>query len=172
MIKPGSFAVAHMIQPQEIGSYFDRSRWPLHITLLPWFGAGASHAEVRRELSRLAQEIVPFDVTVGQQALFGTNKDVPVRLLTDQTPVLQLHHTLLESLRLLQLSLADEETMWAGDKFIAHSTEQRNGMLLNTGDRLHVDAMYLITLQDPQLCQILARFELRGQAASGESARA
>jgi hypothetical protein len=170
MIQPGSYAVVHMVRPQEVGSYFDRARWPLHITLLPWFGAGAPHAVVRRELSRLSQDTAPFDVIVGEQAMFGTNKDVPVRLLTDQTPVLSLHHTLLESLRLSQLTLADEEVMWAGDKFIAHITEQPNGVLVNAGDRLRMDDWYLVTLQDPRRCQILARFELRGQSASHEGA--
>ena len=163
MARPGDLILVHMLEPQEIGSYFDRHRWPLHITLLPWFSARPDqHAQLRQTLTQVAQTVPPAAVTVGGIAQFGPHKDIPVNLIADQTTLVPLHQALLDLIHELGMPLVSAE--WIGPTFTAHISryEDRHA---NAGDTVRVGSFYLVQLLNERTCQILGRFDLNGQHA-------
>jgi 2'-5' RNA ligase len=170
MPKPGSLVVVHMLDSQEVGSYFDRSRWPLHITLLQWFEATQEqHREVRQELARIAQDAVPVTVIVGSEAMLGPDETVAVDLIADKTVLRPLHQALYDAVHLLQLPLESEQ--YDGENYLPHVARQPGHHYVTHGQQIRVDDMYLVQLVDGPLCQILARFELRGVAEQRDALR-
>lgn len=161
MAQPGSLIVVHMLEPQAVGSYFDRQRWPLHITLLPWFHATQErHHQLEQELTRVAQSTPPISVAVGEQHMFGPGKNVPVNIIADREKLQSLHESLLSLTRLLQLPL--DNAAFTGRQYTAHISRYED-RFVNQGDTLRVADFYLVQLLDGRTCQIISRFELRGR---------
>ncbi|WP_403024975.1 2'-5' RNA ligase family protein [Salinibacterium sp. GXW1014] len=69
------------VEPLDVDDSFRVDRWPLHITVVPPFTARVSLAEIVRLVHSVAQGEEPFTVTVGVEALFGRDHDVPVNLI-------------------------------------------------------------------------------------------
>ena len=160
MAHPGDLILVHMLELQEVGSYFDRHRWPLHITLLPWFRASPEQRQqLRQSLTRLAQTVPPATVTVGAITQFGPNKDILVNLIADQTALATLHQALFDLTRMLGMPLVSSE--WTGPNFTAHIGRYED-RYADAGDAVHIGDFYLVTLLDGSTCQILGRFELKG----------
>jgi 2'-5' RNA ligase len=163
MVQPGSLILVHMLDPQGLGTYFDRTRWPLHITLMPWFEVMQPQQSVlRRELGLLAQATPPINVVVGDTALFGPNQEVPVNLITDQLVLMRLHTALLDLVHLLQLPIENER--WVGAAYKAHIS-QTIDRRVDPGDKIIVDDFYTVRLIDNHICQITEHFQLKGSDA-------
>jgi hypothetical protein len=163
MPKPGSLIIVHMLDPQEVGSYFDRSRWPLHITLLQWFGAiQEQHRAVRQELLRIAGSTAPVTVAVGDEAMLGPDKSVVADLIANKTLLQPLHQALYDVVRLMQLPLENEQ--YDGENYLPHVTRQPGNHYVTRGQQIRVDDIYLVQLVEGTMCQFLARFDLRGEA--------
>jgi len=157
----GTYIVVYMLQPQAIGSYFDRSRWPLHITLLPWFGiAPSKRDQFRYEMEQLERTKPALKATIGEAALFGSERNVPVNIIADQGELKSLHLSLLQIAHLLQLPLVD--TSWVNDQYIAHITERTGYPHPEPGDNLSIDGFYIVRLVDNALCQVVSYHQLRG----------
>ncbi|HSX34883.1 MAG TPA: 2'-5' RNA ligase family protein [Candidatus Saccharimonadales bacterium] len=160
MPQPGDLILVHMLEPQAVGSYFSRERWPLHITLMPWFGAPATlRSQLHVGLNQVAQSQPAEQVVIGDQALFGPNQDVPVELLTEPGALQPLHEALLSLVQLLQLPLVNPQ--WTGENYRPHIARY-NGQHVDAGDAFTVADMYLVELQRDSSCQILTRLELKG----------
>jgi 2'-5' RNA ligase len=161
MARAGDLIVVHMLEQQAVGSYFDRKRWPLHITLLPWFGATQpQHEPLRRGLSQLALTMPPITVAVGEQAMFGPNHDMPVHLVANKTELQSLHQALLGLTKLLQLPMQNPQ--YTGPDFTPH-VSQYEDRHVNIGDTITVGDVYVVQLIEGRTCQIIGRFELKGR---------
>jgi 2'-5' RNA ligase len=162
VVRPGDMILVHMLEPQMVGSYFDRGRWPLHITLMPWF---SSPTERRRELEAalklLAQATPPASLIIGEPALFGPNKDIPVQLVAEAGKLRPLHQGLLDLLKLLQLPLTAGHS-FIGPEYTPH-VSQYEDRRTEPGQRVEASDFYLVELQRNNTCQITARYELKGQ---------
>jgi 2'-5' RNA ligase len=157
MVRVGDLIIVHMLQPQAVGSYFDRQRWPLHITLLQWFGATQSqHEPLERSLRLLAQAAPSVSVTVGEEAAFGPNREVPVHVITQSQPLMTLHQDLLSLINLLQLPLRSPQ--YTGEHFTPHVT-QHEDRHARIGDTITVSDFYLVQLFEESTCQIIDRFD-------------
>lgn len=157
----GTYIAVYMLQPQAIGSYFDRSRWPLHITLLPWFDVVSNkHDSLQHELGQLERTKPPIKITVGDTALFGPDRNVPVNIIASQDEVKSLHLSLLQIAHLLRLPLTD--TSWVDGRYIAHITKRDGHPHPDVGDSLLLDGFYIVRLVDAALCQVVSYHQLRG----------
>lgn len=163
MARPGSLIVVHMLEPQMVGSYFDRRRWPLHITLLPWFDAAQDqHIPLRQSLIQVALTQPPVQVTAGAVAQFGARQNAQVNVIAEAGALQSLHQALLDAVRLLDLPM--QNTAHVGPAFRPHVTRYED-RYVNLGDKLRVSDFYLVKLEEGSICQILARFELKGPHA-------
>ena len=76
-MRGGKFLPAFFVEPVELGTSFQRGKWPLHMSLF-----APVETSFEPELAQLMREYVnpmePFMATIGKQALFGDNEDLPV----------------------------------------------------------------------------------------------
>lgn len=165
MARPGDLIVVHMLEPQAVGSYFSRQRWPLHITLLPWLAAAEPQvAQLRQQLQRLALAQPPLSLTVGEEAQFGPQQDIPVNVIANQEALQPLHQALVNLAQLLQLPLAGAN--YTGKNFRAHISRYEE-RYASKGDQLAINDFYLVALQRDNSCQIVGRYELKGEPSNG-----
>lgn len=160
MARAGDLLLAYMLESQPVGSYFDRSRWPLHLTLMQWFTPRGGLQALRQELSLAARNIAPVVVTVGKEALFGPDATIPVNVIADQAPVRHLHMVLLGVLR--QLGLQVNDAQWVGEGYTAHVTQQGDERRAREGQKLCIDGFHIVRLIDDKTCEIVAEFALEG----------
>ena len=57
------------------------TRWPHHITVLPWFKA---NTEALTSLESIAAKFLPVAAEIGNTAMFGARNDIPVRLVESE----------------------------------------------------------------------------------------
>jgi len=165
MAQPGDLILVHMLEPQAVGSYFSCQRWPLHITLLPWFSASAEQVvRLREQLQKLAFAAAPFTVTVGAEAQFGPQQDIPVNVIADPAALQQLHQALLSLTQLLQISLVNADYV---DKNYRAHISRYEGRYANEGDHIALHDFYLVQVQRDNSCQIIGNFELRAGPSNG-----
>lgn len=161
MARPGDLILVQMLEPQAVGSYFSRQRWPLHITLLPWFTATESQlGQLRQQLERLAFTTAPFTVTVGGEAQFGPKQNTPVNIIADPAALRQLHQALLSLTQLLQLPLVNAD--YVGKNYAAHISRYED-RYASAGDKHTFHDFYLVALQRDNSCQIIGNFELKAE---------
>ncbi|MBF0673039.1 MAG: 2'-5' RNA ligase family protein [Salinibacterium sp.] len=86
------------VEPLSVDDSFRVDRWPLHITVVPPFTARVSLAEIVRLVHSVAHDEKPFTVTVGDEALFGRDHDVPVNLIVHEERLFGLQHKLTDAL--------------------------------------------------------------------------
>lgn len=161
MAKTGDFILVHFINPQSIGLTFERRRmqWPLHITLIVWFGlpAAARQDELEARLQEVAGSSAPFDLEIGPVAYFGPKKDVPVNTVLNQSPAHSLHINLKKTLDTLEVSYQSEQ--WTGNAFTAHIT-QHGDAEVEAGTTLRIEDFYLAELLPKNTCRVVKRYDL------------
>ncbi len=83
--------------PLEQGDKLVKSKWPLHVTLVPWF-EHAKQNKLRRELGTVAQRARPVEAVLGEKALFGfVEKIIPVWTINENYQLRQLHDSALRA---------------------------------------------------------------------------
>ncbi len=150
--------IVSFLENQPEGDTFVRSRhggWPLHITLVPWFGV-SDYEKLDLELRRIVQKQHPVTAVIGSEQLFGSNHDIPVNVIENQTELKQLHDELTS---IIQSGGEFFEAQWVGDKYNAHITKHMNeGQQLNVGDRCLIDHLYVVKMLDDDHCQFLKKY--------------
>ncbi len=136
MARPGDLILVHMLESQEEGSYFDRKRWPLHITLLPWFEAPDLEM-VRAKLTAKLKGIKSFEVTVGERSFHGDYKGRPVMEINNSPQLQHLHETLLSVIQENQWPLQGRYT----SKLYSPHVTQKAGR--DAAGTLHIAAVYI-----------------------------
>lgn len=106
-----SYAVVALFHPLEIGTTIDRRAWPPHVTLASNFAAAVATDRIIEVVTEAAQETEPLRVRVGEEALFGPNRDVRVRLVESERAV-GAHMRLTDQLESLSGFFAEEPTYW------------------------------------------------------------
>lgn len=83
------YIVVFMLDKPVTGERF--TKWPLHITLKPWFQCADSTEKVINQLGELAKNTKSFKVRTGERAMYGPEFDVPVRLVEKTSELAELH---------------------------------------------------------------------------------
>lgn len=104
------YVVAAMFSEMTAGAEIDRKQWPAHVTVVSNFTTDAPVetlvATVRRVLT--AEGPLPFEF--GDRAMFGPNRDIPVRLVRSES-LATLHHELITELTSAGV-VADDPAYW------------------------------------------------------------
>ncbi len=156
----GSLIVVYLVEPRQPGDRFRRTRldWPLHITLVPWFSV-KSETAVIPELDSLVSNYPQFPVTVGQDAMFGPDKNIPVSIVATPEPCRKLQDILVKALRYHGAIFASER--WIGAEYRPHITHH-GSRRDQAGDTEHVRSITLVRLADQQTCEVVRHFTLKG----------
>lgn len=138
---------------------FNRSNWPMHLTLVPWFSAeSADNKKLSLALHRAARQHLAFNIIIGEQKLFGPDKNVPVHIITSPEPK-QLHELLVEEVEKAGYSI--ENKRWTGDRYQAHVTWYSYDHA-EQGAELPLREFSLVRLIEGNNCEVLEDFKLKG----------
>lgn len=131
--------VFHDLDGRSDGEYENS---PRHITLLPPISIPDNELNgFLNSLSIVAHETKHFNVTRGEEALFGPNHDIVVDKINDTEGRLQtLHNDLLQVAWLHELSRNVDMT-YAGLRYSPHST-RKNGIIFPEAHTIRNLSMY------------------------------
>jgi len=122
------------------------TKWPLHITLVPWFLYDGKISLLVAKINKKLKELEPFEVRVKDRKAFGPNKDIPVKLVEKTPQMMSLHARLYHLLITAGCKVESQE--YNTIDYTPHITT-RGDRTINSGVKLRIDAVYLIKdLQD------------------------
>lgn len=129
--------IAHILEPLPKGSEF--VSWPLHITIVPWFGGSGDNAI--KAMRAVVRQTQPFTIGTGSREFFGSKRDKPVRLMRHEDKLHQLHNNLLDSLAGYGLTL--NSTVHISAEYRPHVIDKQN-QALGEGEELRINRVELI----------------------------
>lgn len=121
MSRRNEHILAIILEPYEIGQKFEK--WPLHITIVPWFPADDT-AGLDKLLTALAAKQRPFSVRIGDVEYFGVKKDVAVNIVEPTEPLTKLHEQTVTLLDTADMSVHQRD--FIGPNYRAHITCQEH----------------------------------------------
>lgn len=121
------YTIVCFFYPQDLPASFSALDWPLHVTMLDTFKTDWSVEELGDAMQRVAAAIPAFTALPVEQAMLGPNKDVPVKLLQQDEPMLAFHRALLALQQDGNFVFNTPE--FVGDGFLPHATDQKDGQL-------------------------------------------
>jgi hypothetical protein len=154
----GKFLPAFFVEPVELGDEFPRGEWPLHMTYFPPVRAQftAGHAE---QLRRFVNPIEPFMATVGEDDMFGPNRDVPVRLMVPSERLQAVHRRILAVFQ--ELPHSTQFRMPYRPHVAIKSDDQR----VQEGDEIEVGGFSIVERPgNSNTWQVIAKIGLKGAA--------
>ena len=132
------------IEQASLGTIF--TKWPLHITLVPWFIYDGAVDDLAERIVDKLKGLKAFEVQVLSLKMFGPNKDIPVRLVEKTKPMMSLHARLYHLLVSIGCQVEKEE--YNTLDYMPHITVRGNRQI-DSGVRLSIDSIDLIkNLQD------------------------
>lgn len=159
VVDDGSLMLVHFVEQQLEGWTFERDHWPLHITLVPWFVVQDEEA-VNRGLERVAGDTDTLRLGVGEQDMFGVNRDVPVNVINNQADVMALHEKLIEAIG--RADMAFHKQQFPGQRYVAHITRHHiDGRHSNEHEEILMHDFQLVRLIDATTCRVERQFDLR-----------
>src|SRR5690348_4767850 len=105
---PGDRLVCVLLQPLEPGTAFHR--WPLHITIVPWFRSTADTKALTESLRDALQSRAAFTIAANGAARFGRGGAKHVRLVKLPSPLMDIERVVRDLLHNRQAWLVDETT--------------------------------------------------------------
>ncbi len=154
--------LGHFVEQASVGQPFPRSNWPLHITLVPWFLCSSSD-KLDEELEGILASLKPFEVTVGEPAMFGSKKNIRVNLIEPSSQLQKLHKLLVDLVH--KLGKIDTDERFTGDGYRPHITHVA-GRNAKPGERILVDSLHLTELIDNSHCKPLKHYEMAYEKAA------
>lgn len=160
---PGALILVIALEDLPIGYTFDRTRqsWPLHITLLNWFTT-QDEPSTLDALAHSASLVEPFVVLVGDDAMFGSENDVPVSLLENDAELKALHKNVLKTVLDTGGELS-QETVWIGDDYTPHATHH-GSKRAKPGENVTVSRICIVTVHEGDKCEV-ARYIPLGRSS-------
>jgi len=157
MIYSQKYALAHFLTPLADGMQFHMTEWPLHTTLVDVFMIDRATTNIDAKLAAVLSEIEPVTVGAKDDIVLGMT---PVVLLEKTLPLEQLHLAIVDLLE--ENGAIFNNTQFARDGFLPHSTIQDNGRL-SRGDVITIDSLSLVDMfpgGDWEQRKVLATFTL------------
>lgn len=115
----GDRVIVSLLQPLARGEQF--GKWPLHLTLMPWFRSNLGGFELQKVIATSLEGLEPFSATMGGMAHFGFNDQVPVRVVETPNGFEAIHARLLATFQAHpEIHVLDTEHV--GPQFRAHVT--------------------------------------------------
>ncbi|KRC46867.1 hypothetical protein ASE16_15830 [Leifsonia sp. Root227] len=153
-----SYAVVALFDPLEINATISRSEWPAHVTLASNFTAASTLDRLLDLVTQAAAAAEPLNVRFGEQALFGPNHDVRVRLV-DSEQAVGVHIRLADLLESLPGFAAEEPAYWR-EVYRPHLTLGPS-VTAAEGDRETANSVAVVEILGSD-AKVLALLRLRG----------
>ncbi|MDR6971571.1 2'-5' RNA ligase family protein [Leifsonia shinshuensis] len=153
-----SYAVVALFHPLEIGATISRRAWPAHITLASNFTTASTPDQIIEVVTEAAPAAVPLNVRFGEEALFGPNHDVRVRLVESGQAV-SVHMRLTDQLESLPGFVPEEPAYWR-DGYRPHLTLGPS-VTATEGNRETANSVAVIEILDSD-AKVLALLHPRG----------
>lgn len=118
------------------------TRWPMHVTIVPWFRTPADTDDLSHELSVHLSDIKPFTAVAGEEAGFGFRGRKKVNLIELPSPFQDIEHIVRNILHGNDSWIVDETTK-KKRQFLPHVTVQGTERL-NKGDTFVCDNVYIV----------------------------
>jgi 2'-5' RNA ligase len=133
------------------------SRWPLHITLVPWFEYPEPESILANHLDDFLKKVRITEGVVGKKTWFGY--DLPVRLVEPKDKIAKLHNDLLGAVSAAGGQLSAKT--YTGPRYTPHITV-RGQRSIEPGLVIKIDRITLVksVSDQPQLRQKTAEFRL------------
>jgi len=140
------YVVVLPLEPLAVGEVFTVAQWPLHVTLVEPFETDLDADALVAALAGVAREAAPrpISVAVGDDAMFGPRRDIPVSLVRDGGEIAALRAATIARLRELGVDLVRLRP-----DFRPHVTAKRHGRV-HRGERLDLGTVALVRLRPPE----------------------
>jgi len=139
------------------------TEWPLHVTILPWFGLPKDREQAfDNALTNRVYKVAPVFTVGGEVALFGPNKDVQVRKLRSIGTLASLHNLVLETVRGFDGTI---DSPYIERNYEPHVTF-RNEQGISEGQELKLATLQLIRGDTTGLRTVERNFYLGGKGNS------
>ena len=130
---------------------------PLHLTLLHWFKTEDTPDKLVTDLGKTAQNFEPIKTYATEEAVFGSDDNIPVMRLERTPGLLQLHLALIG---LAKSCGAEFDERWVGEAnwnpHVTHKSDKR----LEVGDKVVIDEIDLIKRDPGGIRQIVTTVNL------------
>ena len=140
---PYTYKLAFVLEPTMVGSTF--SRWPFHMTVLPWFDAEGRDSVVHEIIERYIEGLGPINTTIGENEDFGAEGHIPACLVEKTSDIQTLHDNLFNTVRDAGMTFKNPEHC-GGDSYRPHITHQRGKKGYIKGDQVILSSLELIKL--------------------------
>jgi len=117
------FVIVHFIKGEPKDKEFNSSDWPLHVTLVGNFNTETPEDSLIEMLTTRVEKIEPFNVRVGEEALFGPNNNILVNILDMNKEIMNLHKNLKELLD--SNDTVYDSPQYLGKNYKPHATVQK-----------------------------------------------
>ena len=154
------YTLVSFINPIVVGTEYDMSDWPLHITLADVFAIDRAGTKIELKLTALTAKRSPFSVSADKEASLGVARVV---LLDRNKDLLELHGQLIDLLEANGAIFNNPEFMREG--YLPHSTIQKTGRLYD-GDKVTISVLAFIDMfpdNDWQRRKVINLFTLGGK---------
>ena len=132
-------AVVCPLHPLALGAAFPRGEWPLQVTLLGTFEWDRDEADLIHRIAGTVEGRAPIDAVVGDEAMFGPQRTVPVNIVVPHPELTALHEALIDD------RMNFEEPQYLRDGYEAHITHFPTGQR-HAGDRVRLAQVALAAL--------------------------
>ncbi len=132
------YIIAYLLEPLTEDTNF--GRWPLHITLIPWFEIDKSD-KAKNVVRKISSSHKPFSTTVGEKALFGSDHNIEVYVVKEKQPLRTLHNALVTELKAAGANFLDIKYM--NDNYNPHITKKSYANV-QPGYQLKISKIHLI----------------------------
>jgi len=130
------FIPAFFVDIVQKGETFSHGEWPLHITLFPPLQT-SYHGYYGDKLRSVVTALYPFDVTVGEDDLFGPDHDIPVKRIEESPRLRVIHAALVRTIA----NLMHDPTY--RQPYNPHITLQ-SGATIETGETINIGGFSVV----------------------------
>lgn len=134
------YLLTSSIDPIKKGEQFTDGSLPRHVTIQQWFTLRYAPA-FKNALQNFATTLEAIEITATEDAEFGPNNDVPVRLVRNMGRLARLHTKTGELIERFGGELKNPE--WTGDGYNPHVTYV-DGIALEEGETVSLRTIEMI----------------------------
>jgi 2'-5' RNA ligase len=136
------YCIVSLLENTPVGTEFHFKDWPLHLTLAGVF-ALPSITNLQITLSEATRFIQPFELIADEPALWGEDGHIHVMKFKMTQEILDLHATLLKTLR--SKGAVFNEEIYIGDGYTPHVTDQKHAAI-QKGETIKITSISFIDM--------------------------
>jgi hypothetical protein len=142
-----NYVVVLPVNPLKVGDGFTVPNWPLHVTVVPKFASKVDATKLAAVLRATVRGRAAINASIGADASFGPDRDIPVSLFADPVALDDLHLRLLAALE-EKCGIDLEEPQYSREGYRPHITAANAGRSLE-GEEVRFSQLVLVEMSPP-----------------------